>query len=94
MNKRTVQYLQYAVNEKKVRFRKPRRKRWNGPPRDYRYRAWIRSLPSPVSGQSGCEAAHTGTDGWNAPEGQRLQLHSPYSRGAQGVPCHREERIL
>jgi len=36
---------------------------YRGPARDYRYRAWIRSLPSAVSGQLGCEAAHTGGDG-------------------------------
>lgn len=30
------------------------------PPRDYRYRAWIRSLPSAVSGETGCQACHTG----------------------------------
>lgn len=30
------------------------------PARDYRYRAWIRSLPSAVSGLSNCQACHTG----------------------------------
>jgi hypothetical protein len=28
-----------------------------------RYRAWIRSLPSAVSGVGPCQAAHTGSDG-------------------------------
>lgn len=32
----------------------------NKPPRDYKYRAWIRSLPSAVSGLDGCQACHTG----------------------------------
>ena len=31
--------------------------------RDWKYRAWIRTLPSCVSGRPGCEAAHTGDDG-------------------------------
>jgi len=43
--------------------RETRRPRRCKPARDYRYRAWIRSLPSCVSGQPGCEAAHTGSDG-------------------------------
>lgn len=34
-----------------------------GPARNWKYKAWIRGLPSCVSGQTGCEAAHTGTDG-------------------------------
>lgn len=63
MNKSVIRYLQYAVNGRRARFRKPPRKSKNGPPRDYRYRAWIRTLPSAVSGQAGCEAAHTGTGG-------------------------------
>jgi hypothetical protein len=33
------------------------------PARDWRYRAWIRSLPSAVSGRTPCDAAHTGRDG-------------------------------
>ena len=33
------------------------------PIRNYKYRAWIRSLPSAVSGEGPCDACHTGTDG-------------------------------
>lgn len=33
------------------------------PARNWRYKLWIRSLPSAVSGLQPCEAAHTGTDG-------------------------------
>lgn len=32
----------------------------SAPARDYKYRAWIRSLPSAVSGLSPCQACHTG----------------------------------
>ena len=88
MNKRTLQYLQYAVNGRKVRFRRPPRKGRIGPPRDLRYKAWIRSLPSPVSGQSGCEAAHTGTDG-----GMR-QKASDYSRIPLTPEEHREYHAI
>lgn len=48
----------------------PRKKRTSkmrhqkrGPARNWKYRAWIRTLPSCVSGRTGCEAAHTGADG-------------------------------
>ena len=34
-----------------------------GPARDEDYKAWIRTLPSVVSGKGPCEACHTGTDG-------------------------------
>jgi hypothetical protein len=43
--------------------RRALRKRRTSRARDWRYRAWIRSLPSAVSGYRGSEAAHTGTDG-------------------------------
>lgn len=43
--------------------RQPRRKSRRGPARSRKYRAWIRSLPSCVSGRPHCEAAHTGDDG-------------------------------
>jgi hypothetical protein len=46
-----------------VHRRRPRRSRRCSPARNYRYKAWIRTLPSAVSGQLGCEAAHTGSDG-------------------------------
>jgi hypothetical protein len=43
--------------------RAPRRKLRRGPERSRKYRAWIRTQPSVVSGLMGCEAAHTGSDG-------------------------------
>lgn len=39
--------------------KKPRK----GPPRDPQYLAWIRTLPSVISGYGPCEACHTGSDG-------------------------------
>ena len=47
--------------------RRPRRT-WSPrkPARNWKYRAWIRSLPSAVSGELGCEACHTGSDGGTA----------------------------
>jgi len=47
------------IKKKKAKMRHFRR----GPARNPKYRAWIRTLPSCVSGIEGCEAAHTGTDG-------------------------------
>jgi hypothetical protein len=60
---RTVRFLRYAVLGETARppRRSPRRRR--GPARNWKYKAWIRSLPSAVSGAGPCEAAHTGTDG-------------------------------
>jgi hypothetical protein len=43
--------------------RKPPQKERKGPARDSDYLAFIRQQPSLVSGQYGCEAAHTGSDG-------------------------------
>jgi hypothetical protein len=43
---------------------KPRRVERRGPPRDSRYRAWIRTLPCTACGSRWqIEAAHTGSDG-------------------------------
>ena len=56
-------YLMYAVHGKKAPRRAPRRRTGRGPVRDRKYLSWIRTLPSAVSGQLGCEAAHTGSDG-------------------------------
>jgi hypothetical protein len=55
----------------------------NKPARDWTYRAWIRSLPSAISGLSPCDACHTGTDG-----GMRLKA-SDYSC----IPLTREEHM-
>jgi hypothetical protein len=44
--------------------RKPVRKEHRGPARNWKYRAWVRSLPCAVCGLEPCgEAAHTGHDG-------------------------------
>jgi len=40
--------------------RHSRRRARRGPTRNWRYKVWVRSLPSCISGQFGCEAAHTG----------------------------------
>lgn len=58
-----VRWLRYAVLGEHEHKRCSRRRARRGPVRDYKYRAWIRSLPSAVSGALGCEAAHTGDDG-------------------------------
>lgn len=55
--------LVYVYYRKGPGNRKPAKVRRTSVPRDYRYRAWIRSLPSAVSGYHGCEACHTGSDG-------------------------------
>lgn len=67
-------YLAYAVLGRENHPR-ARRRQWNGkgPARDWRYRAWIRSLPCLVCGYERSEAAHTGSDG-----GARLKA-SDYS---------------
>ena len=55
-----MRQLRYIFFRRPPRLRKPRRVNTQ---RNWRYRRWIRSLPSAVSGYYGCEAAHTGTDG-------------------------------
>ena len=57
-----IRWLYVLVHGRKPK-RMPRRLRREKPIRDWQYRAWIRTLPSAVSGQYGCEAAHTGSDG-------------------------------
>jgi hypothetical protein len=54
-----VFYSKAPGSRKKPRLRKSSKRNW-------RYRAWVRTLPSAVSGFRGCEAAHTGTDGGTA----------------------------
>lgn len=65
MSTRLEDYLAFVIHGRKPprRASKPQR---HGPPRDEAYKAWIRTLPSAVSGLSACEAAHTGTDGGTA----------------------------
>ena len=57
-------WLHYKIyDERPKRKMRVRHHPRNGPPRSFKYRQWIRSLPSCISGRMGCEAAHTGTDG-------------------------------
>ena len=56
--------LMYLVHGRKRARRSPRRRNGRGPVRDYKYKAWIRTLPCAACGSSyGVEAAHTGSDG-------------------------------
>lgn len=48
---------------------------------DEPYKAWVRTLPSVISGAYGCDAAHTGTDG-----GMRYKAHDKTT-----VPLTRKE---
>lgn len=64
--------------------RKPPTKERHGPERDADYRAWIRTLPSLVSGLYGCECCHFGTDGGMG------QKSSDYSCGPLTPAEHRE----
>jgi hypothetical protein len=54
--------LTYAYFGKGPNRRAPRVRRTTCT-RDFRYRQWIRTLPSAVSGYRGCEAAHTRSNG-------------------------------
>jgi hypothetical protein len=58
-----IRYLRFAVLDQTEHARAPRRKPRRGPARSWKYLAWIRTMPSIVSGLYGCEAAHTGDDG-------------------------------
>jgi hypothetical protein len=63
--KNLERYLMFAIHGRKPA-RRPRRRRINsrGPVRDWKYRAWIRSLPCAACGSTHqVEAAHTGSDG-------------------------------
>ena len=60
MNSRAIYY---AVWGKPAPRKSPRKPAGRGPARNWKYRAWIRTLPSAASGASGCEACHTGSDG-------------------------------
>lgn len=64
--------------------RKPPQPERNGPPRDWKYRSWIRSFPcAACSSMRFVEAAHTGIDG-----GMR-QKSSDYSCIPLCAVCHR-----
>lgn len=56
-------YLAYMVHGRTEHAKRPRRKTRRGPARNWKYRAWIRTLPSVVSGRMGCEACHTVNNG-------------------------------
>lgn len=62
-NRGLIRYLRFHILGETVHPRASRRKPRKGPARNWKYKAWIRSLPSAVSGQTPCEAAHTGNDG-------------------------------
>jgi hypothetical protein len=54
----------YLIHGTKRARRSPRRRAGRGPVRNWRYRAWIRTLPCAACGTTHqVEAAHTGSDG-------------------------------
>ena len=55
--------LRYVYFSRGPGNRKSPKVRRTSVPRDSHYKAWIRTMPSAVSGYRGCEAAHTGSDG-------------------------------
>jgi hypothetical protein len=64
LKKKLVRYLRFAIHGETVHCRSPRRKPRKGPARNWKYRAWIRTLPCAACGStSNVEAAHTGNDG-------------------------------
>jgi hypothetical protein len=64
---RQLAWMHHEIHGRWPERKKPRRRPFRkGPPRNWRYRAWIRSLPSCISRKLGCEAAHTGSDGGTA----------------------------
>lgn len=85
MSKRQiVRYLRQSLNGDFQHPRAPKKKpRKTRSARNWKYRAWIRTLPSAVSGLRPCEAAHTGSDG-----GMRMKS-SDYSC----IPLRAEEHL-
>lgn len=56
--------LMFLIHGRKRKRRSPRRRTGRGPIRDYKYKAWIRTLPCASCGSTyQVEAAHTGSDG-------------------------------
>lgn len=83
--------LFFIVTGKKAPRRAPRPWSPRKPPKAWKYRAWVRTLPSAVSGRQDyingklcCEAAHTGSDG-----GMRMKS-SGYSCVPLTIEEHRE----
>jgi hypothetical protein len=65
----TSRQIYYAVTGKRLPRRSPRKRFGKRTPRDWKYKAWIRTLPCAVCGLEGpglVEAAHTGDDGGTA----------------------------
>jgi len=78
-----VVYLRYAVLEMTERPRRSRRRARRGPTRNWKYRAWIRTLPCAACGSTRyVEAAHTGSDGGTS------QKASDYSSIPLCTWCH------
>lgn len=76
-------YLYYQVHGEKPPRKPPQRSSGRGPARNWKYRAWIRTLPCLACGSTyEVEAAHTGADG-----GMR-QKASDYSCIPLCSDCH------
>ncbi len=61
--KQLERWLSQEILGRKPQRKPPGKARRTNSLRDEDYKAWIRQQPSEVSGQHGCEAAHTGEDG-------------------------------
>lgn len=61
-NRQLERWLAWEIHGKKLPRKSPHKESvlHPKPARDYRYRAWIRSLPSAASGLTPCQACHTG----------------------------------
>jgi len=76
-------WIVFQVTGRRPR-RSPRKAR-RGPARNWKYRAWVRTLPCAACGESvGIQAAHTGDDG-----GMSMKA-SDYSCVPLCFGCHRE----
>lgn len=79
----TPRQLYYLVHGRPAPRRSPRRRSGRGPARNWKYRAWIRTLPCAKCGTThDVEAAHTGSDG-----GMK-QKSSDYSCIPLCTDCH------
>ena len=57
-----LRWLVREIHGRKMKRSSPKKRSGKGPARDYKYRAWIRSLPCAVCGRP-AQAAHSGSDG-------------------------------